>query len=130
MSGLPRGKTVLPPGDRLPAGAERLLHAFGPLGVAIGRTPPGVFRVVLRNMVRVVLTDRRLYGVRRPPWIARVFGAKERLEFEVPLPEIASVLTPWCTASDRGRGPGGGRGDSCASWLRFSRKIPSKSLIA
>jgi hypothetical protein len=31
---------------------------------------------------------------------------------------------------ERGQDTGGFLGDFCASWLRFSRKIPSKSLIA
>ena len=70
---------------------ERPLYAFGPLGVAIGRTPPGVLRIVLRNLVRVVLTDHRLCGVRKPPFIARLFGASEKLAFEVPLRDIVSV---------------------------------------
>ena len=32
--------------------------------------------------------------------------------------------------SERGQNLRGGWGDSCASWLRFSKKVPSESLTA
>jgi len=35
-----------------------------------------------------------------------------------------------CPRHERGRNPGGVAGRFCASWLRFSEKVPSKSLIA
>jgi hypothetical protein len=42
---------------------------------------------------------------------------------------IASMTKP-VTSVERGQDPGGILGDFRANWLRISRKIPSKSLIA
>jgi hypothetical protein len=41
---------------------------------------------------------------------------------------LPSVL--WWARGERGQDEGGFLGDFCASWLRFSKNIPSKSLIA
>lgn len=90
MTGVP-GARGANSGDREQYDGERSLHACGPFGIAIGRTPAGVLCVALRNVVRVVLTDRRLCGVRKPTAIARLLGAKERLEFAVTLADIVAI---------------------------------------
>jgi hypothetical protein len=42
---------------------------------------------------------------------------------------IVAFLVEKC-AGERGQNQGGVPGDFCASWLRFSKNVPSKSLIA
>jgi hypothetical protein len=77
-----------------PAAGETVVYAFGPLGVGVSRARPGLFVVTRQNCTRIVLTDRRLLGIRQMP---AFFGIRHRQEtggapvFEVPLAEIASI---------------------------------------
>jgi hypothetical protein len=43
---------------------------------------------------------------------------------------LTGVSFKYSTLTERGRDERGVFGGFCASWVRFSRKIPSKSLIA
>jgi hypothetical protein len=40
------------------------------------------------------------------------------------------LINPSKLSDERGQDPRGFLGDFCANWLRFSKKVPSKSLIA
>lgn len=44
---------------------ETELYSFGPMGVGICFSRPGFFTAIAKNITRVVLTNKRIYGV--PP---------------------------------------------------------------
>jgi hypothetical protein len=73
-------------------GPERELCSFGPMGISISHARPGLFAWSTRNLTRVVLTDRRLYGIRQPPLVLRILGGGgQRALFDIPLASIVSI---------------------------------------
>jgi hypothetical protein len=59
------------------------------------------------------------------------FSWEHEVFFEGCLRVEEGTSYPICLEGERGHDAGGFVfGEFCASWLRFSRKIPSKSLIA
>ena len=73
-------------------GTETALCTFGPFGVSVCRGPYGVFRWQRTNSTRVVLTDRRLLGLRQRAF--SLFGrsaAGREPEFDVPYAAIVGV---------------------------------------
>ena len=66
---------------------EKELYSFGPMGVRICFSRPGFFTPVARNITRVVLTDRRIYGVHR----GSLPFFKDKASFQVPYASIVSM---------------------------------------
>jgi hypothetical protein len=50
---------------------ETELYSFGPMGVGICFSRPGFFATIAKNITRVVLTIKRIYGVPQGPFLAR-----------------------------------------------------------
>jgi hypothetical protein len=72
--------------------AELTLHRFGPMGISIRSGPPGVFRFSQRNVIEVVLTNRRLCGVWKPGCVFWPFARRRgQLAFQVGASEILGV---------------------------------------
>jgi hypothetical protein len=72
-------------------GGEEELYRFGPMGISISFSRPGLFVWSQQNNTEVVLTSRRLYGRSRMPRFATIFGRGDTPVFDVPLQEIIAV---------------------------------------
>jgi len=64
---------------------ETELYSFGPMGVGICFSRPTFFTTIAKNMTRVVLTNKRIYGVPQGPFF------KGKARFEVPYDSIISI---------------------------------------
>jgi len=85
------GTALVGSGPAIPpaAAAEEVLLRFGPFGVSITEGRPGLWKWSKRNLIEVVLTSQRLYGMVNPP-LAGLFSSKDRgqVSFTIPLPSI------------------------------------------
>jgi len=70
---------------------EQELLRFGPFGVSIARKRPGVFVPVMKNCTEVVVTDRRLIGLRKPGCLAPLLGCGSGPTFDVPWTEVMAA---------------------------------------
>jgi hypothetical protein len=64
---------------------ETELYSFGPMSVGICFSRPGFLTAVAKNMTRVVLTNKRIYGVPQGPFF------KGKARFHVPYDSIISI---------------------------------------
>jgi hypothetical protein len=64
---------------------EAELYSFGPMGVGICFGRPGFFRAIAKNVTRIVLTSRQIYGVPTGPFF------KDKARFQVPYDNVVSV---------------------------------------
>ncbi len=70
-----------------PSTSEHELLSFGPGGVRIQFGEPSMFGGGYKNMTKVVLTDRRIYGA--PTFPFNIFSKKK--QFDIPYSSIVSV---------------------------------------
>lgn len=79
------------PGEPAPI-EEAALYRVGPFGISIRFGKPGLFATSMRNAVEVVLTDRRLCGVWKPPLLLKLVSRhRDPLYFNVPLAAVTAV---------------------------------------
>jgi len=72
---------------------EQEIFRFGPMGVGVSFARPGLFVKTQQNNTEIVVTDRRLYGMRKKP---RFFFARRGREagtmvFEVPHDRVIAM---------------------------------------
>jgi hypothetical protein len=63
---------------------EAELYSFGPMGVGICSSRPGFFPAIAKNMTRIVLTSRQIYGVPKGPFF------KDKARFQIPYTNVVS----------------------------------------
>jgi hypothetical protein len=68
---------------------EKKLYSFGPIGVRICFSRPGFFTPVVRNITKIVLTDKRIIG--EPKMTGTLPFFKEKASFQVPYNSIVST---------------------------------------
>jgi hypothetical protein len=68
---------------------EKELYSFGPMGVRICFSHPSFFTPVARNITRIVLTDKRIYG--EPKTTGNLPFFKDKAGFQVPYNSIVST---------------------------------------
>jgi hypothetical protein len=68
---------------------EKELYSFGPFGVRICFSRPGFLISVARNITRIILTDKRIYGEPKTTGTLQFF--KDKAGFEVPYNSIVST---------------------------------------
>lgn len=72
---------------------EKELYSFGPMGVGLCFSRPGFIKWIVQNSTKIVLTDRRIYGV--PNGIGliptRLLLFKDKASFQVPYSTIVST---------------------------------------
>lgn len=68
---------------------EKELYSFGPMGVRICFSRPGFFTTMAKNITKIVLTDKRIYG--EPKTIGTFSFFKNKAGFQVPYNSIVST---------------------------------------
>jgi len=73
--------------------SERSLLRFGPMGIGVSFSRPGMFTVTHQNCTEIVATDTRVCGVRRLPQFAFARRGKHagELVFSVPWREVVEI---------------------------------------
>ena len=73
--------------------SEKSLLRFGPMGIGVSFSRPGLFTVTQQNCTEIVATDTRVCGVRRMPPFAFARGGKHagELVFSVPWREVVEM---------------------------------------
>jgi hypothetical protein len=71
---------------------DREFYSFGPLGVRICFSRPTMFALTFRNMTRIVLTDRRIYGSPKGSLApTKLLPFKSSAQFQVPYETIVAT---------------------------------------
>ena len=71
---------------------ERELYSFGPLGVRICFSRPSMLALSFLNMIRIVLTDKRIYGFPKGSLApTRLLPFKSSAQFQVPYETIRAT---------------------------------------
>jgi hypothetical protein len=71
---------------------ERELYSFGPLGVRICFSRPSMFAWTIRNMTKIVLTDKRIYGFPKGSLApTKLLPFKSSAQFQVPYETILAT---------------------------------------
>ena len=71
---------------------ESELYSFGPMGVTISFSRPTMFALTYRNMTRIVLTDKRIYGFPKGSLApTELLPFKSKAQFQVPYEAILAT---------------------------------------
>ena len=71
---------------------ERELYSFGPLGVTIYYSRPSMFALTFRNMTKIVLTDKRIYGYPKGSLApTELLPFKSKAQFQAPYDAILAT---------------------------------------
>jgi hypothetical protein len=71
---------------------EKELYSFGPMGVKICFSRPSTFTMTTKNMTKVTLTDRRIYGSPKGFLFPTKFlPFKSKAQFDVPYDTILTI---------------------------------------
>lgn len=66
---------------------EKELYTFGPMGVRLCFGRPGLFKTTIRNITKIVLTDKQINGVPK----GRFPFFKDKAGFQVPYNNIVAI---------------------------------------
>jgi len=70
---------------------EKTLYSVGPMGVTICYSRPSISALTFRNMTRIVLTDRRIYGHPKGSLVpTEMIPFKSKARFQVPYETIVA----------------------------------------
>jgi hypothetical protein len=71
---------------------EKTLYSVGPMWVTICYSRPSMFALTFRNMTRIVLTDRRVYGFPKGSLVpTEMIPFKSKARFQVPYETIVAT---------------------------------------
>ena len=71
---------------------EKEVYSFGPMGVQFCHSRPSMFARAVKNMTKIALTDRKIYGLPKGSLIpTKLLPFKSSAQFQIPYDSILAI---------------------------------------